>query len=123
MNEKYKINHIFRDDNDPDKTAIEFEIRDKDDELVANVWGENANDVEVDCEHPYDALDFTGIDDDECGKCEICGADVHWHREKVIEDNYPESIDEVEEIVPDSYDIPETPGGLIGKILVEGLAI
>ena len=78
----YSIHHIERDKSDPDYCPIDFEVRDAyDGTLMATVWGDK-DDLSIDCEHYAIEMD----DIDECGKCEICGADVHWHEENNQED-------------------------------------
>lgn len=61
-----------------DREPIDFEIRDANDTLCATVWGsEPWNDVQVDCEHPYQCIDFG--DGEEQGECLLCGATCDYH--------------------------------------------
>lgn len=61
-----------------DRYPIDFEIQDKDGDIYATVWGEDANDVEWDCTHPYQCVEF-GDDIEDQGQCLLCGSYCDWH--------------------------------------------
>lgn len=65
-------------DDPDDYLPIDFTIEDGD-YTVATVWGTDPeNDLEIECEHPEEFIEF-GDDEDECGECKICGAQCDWH--------------------------------------------
>lgn len=85
---------------------IDFEIRDKQGELYATVWGSNPfNDVQIDCNH-----DFVEYDDDETvGECPICGATCNWH--------YENDNDGHRERVPYDWLTGDVISGIVGREL------
>lgn len=89
---------------------ISFEIRDKQGDLYATVWGsEPWHDVQIDCEHP--AIEF---DDDETqGECAICGATCTWHEVEIADGDGYTSFDRI----PDDWTTPEKIGGIVGRHL------
>ena len=66
-----------------DRDLIDFDVLDGQD-AIAWVWGNDPNDLEVECDHPYQAIEFG--DDDERGECKICGATCDWHWENNFEE-------------------------------------
>lgn len=72
---------------------IDFIVRDTEDDIVATVYGDKTDGVEIDCDHTY--MEYDGADT--CGVCLICGAECLWHEE--------ESEDGKEKII-DSWSIP-----------------
>ena len=71
----HKEYHGNSDDPD-DYEPIDFSIDDGTDN-VAWVWGSHPiNDVEVECNHPEEAIEWG--DDDECGECLLCGDQCTW---------------------------------------------
>lgn len=95
----------LRESDSPDREVIDFEICDGDDN-VAWVWGGTPDDVEVECDHPYECIEWG--DDDERGVCPLCGATCDWHYEE--EDGH-----EVRE--PHNWHAPGKPSGLIGEYI------
>lgn len=93
-----------------DREPIDFEIRDMDGDLCATVWGsEPFNDIQCECEHPYQCIDFG--DGEEQGECLLCGAMCDYHY--VIEEDghkVPE---------PHEWYAPKRIGGVIGDYLKE----
>ena len=69
----------MRQSDDPEREAIDFTVEDEEDN-VAYVWGsEPWNDIQVECNHPYQCIEFG--DHDEQGECLLCGAMCDWHGE------------------------------------------
>ena len=102
-----KLYWAERDANDPDSEPIDFDISDGEDN-VAWVWGsEPFSDVQCECNHPYQCIEFG--DKEEQGECILCGAYCDWHYEK----------DDEGHDVPEPHDWYPTKkvGGLIGKYL------
>ena len=62
----------------PDKYPIDFRVKDMDGDVCANVWGENSHDLEWECSHPYQCIEF-GDDIEEQGQCILCGSYCDWH--------------------------------------------
>lgn len=62
----------------PNRLSIDFEVQDKDGEIYAGVWGDEADNVEWDCKHPYQCIEF-GNDIEEQGQCSLCGSYCDWH--------------------------------------------
>lgn len=71
---KLRIEHSEAEDREP----IDFDVRDSEsDERYATVWGSNpTNDLQWDCEHPEELIEFG--DEDERAVCPICGATFDW---------------------------------------------
>ena len=105
-----RIEHSEAEDREP----IDFDIRDIDtDERYATVWGsEPFNDIQVDCEHPEQAIDYHYDDDHHQGCCELCGAwcDVGYH--KSDDDGY-----EISEPFVVEWYLPNRIGGVIGEYI------
>ena len=106
----------------PDREVIDFSIDDGNDN-VAWVWGNGEPiavdnkaydyNYEVECDH---AIVEYG-DDDEQGRCVVCGRTCDWHYEKEVVDNYPDSITEVDVRVPHEW--YEGDGGIIKRYVEE----
>lgn len=95
-----------------DREPIDFSIADGEDN-VAWVWGsEPWHDVQVECNHPDNCIDWG--DDDECGECLLCGSQCTWHWEESADDGYT-----VKERVIDRWEEPNVIGGIIGRYLDE----
>ncbi len=97
-----------------DREPIDFEIRNEVDELCATVWGSNPfNDVQIDCNHPGEAIDYNYDKEHHQGRCEICGAwcDVAYHADW---DGYKIS----EPFVVEWYQ-PNRIGGIVGDYIQE----
>lgn len=63
----------------PDRERVDFSISDGTDN-VAFVWGDSPDNVEVECDHPYECVEF-GSDIEDQGECLLCGAYCDWHYE------------------------------------------
>lgn len=99
------IEHSEADDREP----IDFEIRDKQGDLYATVWGSHSTqDIQIECEHP--AVEFD--DNETVGECPICGATCTWHWHESADDGYT-----IKERVPDQWEKPKEIGGIVGKYL------
>ena len=99
---------------DPDREVIDFSIDDGTDN-VAWVWGSNPfNDVQIECNHPEEAIDYNFGKDHHQGRCEICGAwcDVRTHT------NYDDGY-RVDEPYAEEWYIPNRIGGIVGEYLEE----
>lgn len=91
-----------------DREPIDFEIRDKQGDLYATVWGSHpTDDVQIDCFH--DIVEYE--DDETVGECPICGSTCDWHYEDDGEGN--------QERVPHEWSNDEKIGGIVGKYLQE----
>lgn len=107
MEEKLKEYGLtLRESDSQDRELIDFEICD-DDDNVAWVWGGTPDDVEVECNHPYQCIEWG--DDDERGECKLCGATCDWSYE---EDDEGHKTKE-----PHTWHAPEKQGGIIGECL------
>ena len=120
----YWHNDSRHNSSDPDDyEPIDFSIEDGEDN-VAWVWGsEPFNDVQIECNHPYECVDF-GNDENECGECQICGAQCDWHWVYDVVDEghdmdgrYYAKEGEVREITEWYY--PKKIGGSVGESLKE----
>ena len=101
----------------PDRDQIDFTIMDAEDD-VCWVHGD-AHGVSIDCDHPYESIEW--VDDDECGICHLCGAECTWHWEH--EEEY-EGTDENGDVESTKLDYREPDEwserqgeGLIGEYL------
>lgn len=98
-----KMRHSESEDREP----IDFSIED-DQDNVCWVWGsEPFKDVQVECDHPYQCIDWG--DDDEMGECELCGAQCYWHWESDGEGG--------QERVIHGWEHPDKPFGIVGRYL------
>lgn len=98
----------IRESDDQDRYEVDFTIEDGEDN-VAWVWGYGLNDVEFECNHPYQCIDFG--DGEEQGECLLCGSCCDYHYE---EDDEGHKVPEPYEWYP-----RRTVGGLIGEYLKE----
>lgn len=97
----------IEESNSSERKPIDFTIRDGDDQWCAEVWGEDPKSVEVECDHPYQCIDWG--DDDECGECELCGAQCYWRWENDGDGGQERNIYK--------WERPERVGGLVKKYL------
>lgn len=98
-----------------DREPIDFEIRNEADELCATVWGSNPfNDVQIDCNHPEEAIDYHYDDDGRQGRCEICGAVCYVGYLASADDGYTIN----EPFVMEWYPAKKI-GGIVGEYLEE----
>lgn len=91
-----------------DRCPVDFEIRDNYNTFCAEVWGEDAEDMQIVCEHPTVEFD----DDETVGECPVCGATCTWHWDISADDGYV-----VKDRVVDSWEQPKEIGGIVGKYL------
>lgn len=98
----------LRENDSPDRYEVDFNIED-DEDNVAWVWGYGLNDVEFECNHPYQCIDF-GDGEEQC-ECLLCGSFGDYHYE---EDDGGHKVPEVHEWYP-----RRDAGGLIGEYLKE----
>lgn len=101
----------MRESDSEDREPIDFAIED-DNDNVCWVWGsEPWTDIQVECDHPYQCIDWG--DDDEMGECELCGAQCHWHWEYNYDNGYKAG-----ERVIHGWERPDKKiGGLVGKYI------
>lgn len=92
----------------PDRQFVDFDISDGEDN-VAWVWGDSLSDVDFECDHPYQCIDF-GDGEEQC-ECLLCGSFGDYHYEK---DDDGHDVPEPHEWYP-RRDV----SGLIGKYLKE----
>lgn len=96
----------LHESDDPDRYEVDFNIED-DEDNVAWVWGYGLNEVEFECNHPYQCIDF-GDGEEQC-ECLLCGSFGDYHFE---EDDEGHKVPEVHEWYP-----RREAGGLIGEYL------
>ena len=99
---------------DPDREVIDFSIDDGKDN-VAWVWGsEPFNDIQIECNHPEEAIDYHYDTDHHQGRCEICGAWCDVGHQTSADDGYIIN----EPFVVEWYQ-PNRIGGIVGEYLEE----
>lgn len=119
---KYGLKVHWNESDNPDKEPIDFSIED-DEDNVAWVWGsEPFNDVQFECNHPYECTEFG--DETEQGECLLCGATCDWHYEEEWEDDGHDDEGncvghKVQEPVITEWYHPKKIGGMIGDYLKE----
>lgn len=59
----------------PDRQLVDFDVVDGEDN-VAWAWGDRFDDVDWECTHPREYVEFG--DEDEYGECLICGSHCSW---------------------------------------------
>lgn len=98
----------FVENDDESREPIDFIIK-EDNDGVAAVWGNKPDDVDFECSHPYQCIDF-GDGEEQC-ECTLCGSFGDYHYDK----------DEEGHDVPEPHDwYPRRDvGGLIGEYLEE----
>ena len=95
---------------DVDALPIDFAIADGEDN-VCWVWGD-LKDVEIECNHPEEAIDYNYDKDHKQGRCELCGA---WC-DVGIRTNYDDGYRVDEPYVVEWYH-PNRIGGIVGEYL------
>lgn len=103
-----KYNLKLRESDDSERDLIDFSIEDEEDN-IAWVWGNDYNDVDWECNHPYECVEFGDID--EQGECILCGSYCDWHYEK---DDEGHKVPE-----PHEWYTRRNVGGLIKKYIEE----
>lgn len=101
---------------DPDREMIDFDIDDGTDN-VAWVWGSNPfNDVQIECNHPEEAIDYNYDKEHHQGMCKICGAWCDYVRDEweEMEDGVP--VKYGDNRVIDWY-TPNRIGGIVGDYI------
>lgn len=99
----------FVENDDESRERIDFIIKEGDDG-VATVWGSRPDDVDFECSHPYQCIEF-GDDREEQGECLLCGSWCDWHG---VPDEDGHAYPEPHEWYP-----RRKVGGLIGEYLKE----
>lgn len=92
----------------PDRQLVDFDVSD-DEDNVAWVWGDRLDDVDWECNHPYQCINF-GDGEEQC-ECTLCGSFGDYHYE---EDDEGHKVPEPHEWYP-----RRNVGGLIGEYLKE----
>lgn len=117
----YWKNREGHNSDDPDDyEPIDFSIEDGEDN-VAWVWGSDPwNDVQIECNHPEECVEFG--DDDEQGVCAICGATCDWGWvTEIVDEGHDEGgayfaqTGEVRQI--GEWHRPKKIGGIVGEYL------
>lgn len=103
---KYRLK--LHESDSPDRYEVDFNIEDSSDN-VAWVWGHGLNDVEFECNHPYECVEFG--DGTEQGQCALCGSYCDYHFE---EDDFGHNVPQPHDWYP-----RREAGGLIGEYLEE----
>ena len=98
----------LRESDNPDRDPVDFTIESEEDN-VAWVWGHSLFDLDWECDHPYQCIEF-GDGEEQC-ECLLCGSFGDYHYE---EDSQGNKVPEPHEWYP-----RRSPGGLIGKYLKE----
>lgn len=108
----------LRESDSPDRQKVDFAIED-DEDNVAWVWGDSLNDVDWECNHPYQCIEWDTDDDSApTGQCLLCGSYCSGHYETDIgnvEDYYWSS----KETHPTEWYPRHNVGGLVGEYLKE----
>lgn len=127
MDELKKYGLTIYESEAPDREVIDFSVADSEDN-VAWVWGggdtvaidnkEYDYDYEVECDHAI--IDYG--DDDEQGRCVVCGRTCDWHYEKeIVNEGHDEDGNyycrETEVRVPHEWH--EGDGGIIKQYIKE----
>lgn len=99
----------FVENDDESRERIDFIIK-EDNDGVAAVWGNEPDDVDWECNHPYQCIEF-GDDREEQGECLLCGSYCDYHG---VPDEDGHAYPEPHEWYP-RRDV----GGLIGEYLKE----
>lgn len=96
----------FKESVDPNRQLVDFSIKEDEDE-VFSCWGDRIDDVDWECQHPYQCVDF-GDGEEQC-ECSLCGSFGDYHYEEDDEGNK----------VPEPHDwYPRrSVGGLVGEYL------
>lgn len=110
---KYGL-EVWESDN-PERQLIDFDISDEEDN-VAWVWGDSLEDAEVECNHPYQCIEWG--DEDEQGECVLCGATCDWHYEE-DDGNVEDYCWKGKTPCIDEWYNPKKIGGIVGKYLKE----
>ena len=97
---------------DIDALPIDFTIADGKDN-VCWVWGE-LKDVEIECNHPEEAIDYHYDTDHHQGRCELCGAWCDVGHQASADDGYVVN----EPFVVEWYE-PNRIGGIVGDYIEE----
>lgn len=97
----------------PDSKPIDVVIYD-DDEDVAFIYGNDPYNVEVECSHPSQCIEYD--DDEPVGWCALCGASCDTHYE-ADEGNVEDYAWSGRRQVPTSWTTPKEPGGIIGEYI------
>lgn len=95
-----------RHSDDPDSEPIDEVIYDGEDEVAFVYGSEPFKDVQVECDHPNQCIDFG--DGEEQGECLLCGATCDYHYEMDDDHEVP---------TPHMWHEPEQIGGIIGDYL------
>lgn len=108
-----------RESDNPERQLIDFDISDEEDN-VAWVWGDSPEDAEVECDHPYQCIEWG--DDDERGVCLLCGATCDWHYEnQVVSEGHDEdgryTCQTADVRVPHDWYMPRKASGMIGEYI------
>lgn len=104
---EYGLN--VRESDSPNRQRIDFSVEDEADN-VAWVWGDSFSDVDWECNHPYECIEF-GDEREDQGECLLCGCFCDWHG---VPDEHGNTYPEPHEWYP-RRDV----GGLIGEYLKE----
>lgn len=99
----------LRESDAPDREIVDFTIEDEKDN-VAWVWGYSPSDVDWECNHPHQCIDF-GDDREDQGQCLLCGSWCDYHG---VPDEDGHAYPEPHEWYP-----RRSPDGLIGEYLEE----
>lgn len=67
----------LRESDNPERSFIDFSIED-DTDNVFWCWGDSFDDIDWECDHPYQCIEF-GDDRDEQGECLLCGSYCDFH--------------------------------------------
>lgn len=111
MDRLEELGLAYRESDAPTRNIVDFTIEDGSD-IVASVWGDKPTDVDFECEHPSELIEYD--DDETVGECPVCGCFCDWHYGVSADDGYT-----VKERIPHEWYPRRNPGGIIGKILEE----
>lgn len=69
----------IKEADDDDRERVDFTVEENGD-MVAWACGDDTNDVDFECDHPYMCVEF-GDEIEDQGECLLCGAYCDWHYE------------------------------------------
>lgn len=116
----WKSQEGHNSDDPDDYEPIDFSIEDNDGN-VALVWGsEPYRDVQVECNHPEQYIEFG--DNCEQGECNICGATCDWRwTDDIVDEGHNEDgtyfAQTGQRRQIEEWHKPEKIGGIVGKCL------
>ena len=79
MDEIKRLDYSIVQSSRADRMPVDFTIEDEAGNTIASVWGAKSNDVDWECSHPDECVEYD--DDETVGECMLCGSHCDWHYE------------------------------------------